>query len=348
MADRDITVWLDERWYNALIRQLEEGETLEDKLGDYLDELCNKLPQHEYESISSEIYEEAQQRQMERQAATRYSAFQITEHGETHSYEVDRGLEVLDAARLLRMYLRGERGASEFLQMLWNAQEVPAERFDELAKLRMENTGKVTGAFRMDFDRQRMEALHIMDGWKAYPMKEVSSAIYFAERKQGLDKDQRWERFLSRLEGKEVTLLSEDTPIPYLRGSRPLRPEDLSFAEEVIQNDLLLNFYVGVSFDPDAVFGTHVCTADNDDFLNIYANFDCEGNCVCDDLEVYLERANGDEEAYRYRLPDGMTEVLREKMDEYCRSTTGQTLEEMREEVLMEAQSESPESPVMM
>lgn len=343
MADRNIIVWLDDRWYQALSRQLED-ETLEDKLGDYLDELCNKLPENEYERISREIYAERQEhRQMETYA--RYTAFQVTEHGETHFYEADRGLEFLDAARLLRMYLHGERGASAFVQMVWNASEISGEKFDELAKLRLENTGKVAGVFRMDFDRQQMEALHIMDGWKAYPMKEVSSAIYFAERKQGLDKDQRWERFLSRLEGKEVTLLSEDTPIPYLRGSRPLRPEDISFAEEIIQNDLLLNFYVGVSFDPDTILGTHVCTADNDDFLNIYANFDCEGNCVCDELEVYLERANGDEEAYRYRLPDGMTEVLREKMDQYCRSTTGQTLEELRQEAMNEcmAEKDSPD-----
>lgn len=343
MPDRDITVWLDERWYKALSKRLTEGETLEDKLGDYLDELCSQLPEQEYERISSEIYAEYMQRRAEREQEIHYSGFRVTERGETHCYELDRGLEILDAARLLRMYLRGERGASAFVQMLWHAKEIPEERFDELAKLRLENTGKVSGVFRMDFDHQQMEGLHIMDGWQAYPMKEVSSAIYFAERKQGLSKEQQWERFLVRLEGKEIPLISENQVIPYLHGSRPLEKRDICFAEEVIQNDLLLNFYMEVGFDADAVFGTHVCTEENDDFLSVYANYDCESGMVCDDLEIYLERANGDEETYRYRLPKGMAETLREKMDAYCRSTTGQTLEELRQEAMDEDLAECME-----
>ena len=336
MADRDITLWLDERWYKALSKHLPEGETLEDKLGDYLDELCNQLPEHEYERISGEIYEEVQQRKAERQAETRYSAFQITEHGETHTYEMDRGLEFLDAARLLRMYLRAERGASAFIQMLWNAKEVPAERFNELAKLRMENTGKVTGVFRVDFEQQQVEALHIIDGWKAYAMKDVSTAIYFAERKQGLKKEQQWERFLSRLEGKELPCSADHQFIPYLKGSRPMEKRDISFSEEVIENDLLLNFYMNVGFDADAVFGTHVCTDENDDFLNVYANYDCENHQVCDDLEVVLQRGDGEEELYRYRLPEELKDVMREQMDNYCQGTLRKSLDDLATEVMQE------------
>ena len=36
----------------------------------------------------------------------------------------------------------------------------------------------------------------------------------------------------------------------------------------------LLQFYMPVTFDPDAVFGTHVATAENDDWLNVYAAYD--------------------------------------------------------------------------
>ena len=68
----------------ALSKQLKDGETLEDKLGDYLDELCNQLPWNVYDRISSEIFAEAQQRKAEQQVASWYAAFKVMEHGETH------------------------------------------------------------------------------------------------------------------------------------------------------------------------------------------------------------------------------------------------------------------------
>jgi len=81
----------------------------------------------------------------------------------------------------------------------------------------MENTGKVTGAFELDFDAQTMSALHIMDGWMVYPMKDVSSAVYFTDKKQNISEQECWERFLERLDGKELTAdtaesLSEQMP----------------------------------------------------------------------------------------------------------------------------------------
>lgn len=67
-------------------------------------------------------------------------------------------------------------------------------------------------------------------------------------------------------------------------------PEDISFAEDIIQNDNLLEFYMEVCFDADQMFGTNVCTTENDDWLNIYANYDLEARRVCDTLEMYLQR----------------------------------------------------------
>lgn len=49
MNSRDITLWIDERWYDALTKHL-KGKTLEEHLEDVIEEMCNKLPQQEYES----------------------------------------------------------------------------------------------------------------------------------------------------------------------------------------------------------------------------------------------------------------------------------------------------------
>ena len=68
MKSREISLWLDERWYAALSRQL-DGKTVESQLQDYLDQLLRRLPQDQYAKISAEIQEEeeaAQRRWEER------------------------------------------------------------------------------------------------------------------------------------------------------------------------------------------------------------------------------------------------------------------------------------------
>ena len=79
-------------------------------------------------------------------------------------------------------------------------------------------------------------------------------------------------------------------------------------------------------FDVDAVFGTHVCTGENDDTLNVYANYDMAAGQVCDELEVDLHWADGREESVEYRLNAVEKATLLRKMDAYCQEQTGQTL----------------------
>ncbi|MEI3349301.1 MAG: hypothetical protein V8R55_13280 [Dysosmobacter sp.] len=85
------------------------------------------------------------------------------------------------------------------------------------------------------------------------------------------------------------------------------------------------------------------CTTENDDWLNIYANYDLEARRVCDTLEMYLQRGNGDEEALMYRLSAEEQVLLLQKMDAYCQTRLGQTLEECCAGYLSEQSQELPE-----
>ena len=72
MADHvEITLWIDRRWKDAIEKHLKD-ETLQERLEDVLDELCNQLPEHEYERISAEIYAEDAARRAEEEAARTY------------------------------------------------------------------------------------------------------------------------------------------------------------------------------------------------------------------------------------------------------------------------------------
>lgn len=53
----ELVLWRDRRWKNAIEKQL-NGETLQEHLENVLDELCDQLPEREYERISHEIQSE--------------------------------------------------------------------------------------------------------------------------------------------------------------------------------------------------------------------------------------------------------------------------------------------------
>ena len=115
--------------------------------------------------------------------------------------------------------------------------------------------------------------------------------------------------------------------------------EKVTFQNEISECASLLNFYVPVTFDPDAVFGTDVTSTANDDYLNVYADFDLDTGEVCDALTVIHVRGDGSEESYRYSLDEEERAVLRTKMDSYCAEQTGMHLDEYRAQHLAEMDS---------
>ena len=110
-------------------------------------------------------------------------------------------------------------------------------------------------------------------------------------------------------------------------GSR-LALDQISFEGEIAEYDNTLNFYIPVTFDPDAVFGTRVTAPDNDDWLNVYANYDLEREKVDSALTVILMCGGGHEFEFSYPLNTEEQELLRQKMEDYCQQMTGQSLEE--------------------
>ena len=135
---------------------------------------------------------------------------------------------------------------------------------------------------------------------------------------------------MDHLSGREITSAGH------------LSVRNFSFGEEIIESDGKLNFYVQADFDVDAAFGTYVCTDQNDDWLNIYANYDIEKDCLCDELELNLCKGDGTEENWNYHLNAAEQEVLARKMEEFCQQQTGMSLHEYAQR-FREEQSAEPE-----
>lgn len=115
-----------------------------------------------------------------------------------------------------------------------------------------------------------------------------------------------------------------------------LSEKDLSFSDEIVEMDGQLNFYINTDFDVDEVFGTNVQTTENDDWLNVYANFDMEARQVCDTLDIELHRGDGAEETLSYPLNAAEKAMLYAKMDAYCREQNGISLPEYCDALLQE------------
>ena len=76
------------------------------------------------------------------------------ENGQEWYYKTTPGEELLGTARMLRKYLKDtERSTGKFISLYSQAQPITPEEYRHLIHLRMENTGKVTGVFDLDFDK---------------------------------------------------------------------------------------------------------------------------------------------------------------------------------------------------
>ena len=335
MADHvDITLWIDRRWKDAIEKHL-KGETLQEHLENVLDELCNQLPEQEYERISCAIQSEAAAQRAKKEAARTYAAYHVTERGQEWYFKTSPGEELLVACKKLRGYVAAEKGTApdKFIGMFFGGQPITAKEFDALTALRMENTGKVRGVFDLNFDKREFSAVHIMDGWQTWAMRDVSAAVYHATRSQFASSDDKWRKLLDHLSGKEITSAGH------------LSARNFSFGDEIIESDGKLNFYVQTEFDVDAAFGTFVLTDENDDWLNVYANYDIAQGKPCDTLELTLCKGDGSEESWSYQLNAAEQDVLLRRMEEYCQQQTGMSLHDYAQQFREEP--EQQQGPVM-
>lgn len=143
----------------------------------------------------------------EAEARRIFSAFRIKEGGQERLLRVDGEKEFLDAAVILRRYLRGEApGNPSCLADCYSpSHSISEEEFNAMVDLRFQNTGKVAGAFDIDIDKGEFSALHIMDGWQTFSVKHVSTAAYRAMWHKHMRESDRWELFLDALDGKEFS-----------------------------------------------------------------------------------------------------------------------------------------------
>ena len=208
MNSRDITVWLDERWYDALSSQLKKKDTtVEDELNKYLDAMIDQLPERMRERISREIWEDEQQRRQAEEAARRFSALRVTQEGRTDHLLIEgaASADVLRLSLCLRAYLLRKGNSSDgFAESLRGAEDIALEVFEEYTDELRQGTGRMVAVLDIDLDRGEFSSLDSADGWEVYAIRDVSTAAWHASRKDGLDWERRLEIFAGHLETRMI------------------------------------------------------------------------------------------------------------------------------------------------
>lgn len=143
--------------------------------------------------------------------ARQFAVFHVAENGKDTCFLIEEDLEFLQVADYLRQYIHRppEIAATRFAEMFANAERISREQFDAYVRERMENTGRVVGAFDIDFDQGHLDALNIMDGWQCFKISDVSTAANLAMNEPSVSQDEQWRVFLNHLEGKQLTYQSE-------------------------------------------------------------------------------------------------------------------------------------------
>jgi len=214
MGRRQITLWLDERWYDALSHHLGK-ERLEDKLDDYLDAMIDQLPKREYERVSREIWQELQRQADE--GPRPVSVFRITQNGQKDHLltEGSTSMDALHTALRLRTYLlRRGNSPERFAETIPAANHIAPEVFREYGDELRQGSRRMTASLDIDLDRGEFSVLDAADGWEVYAILDASTAAWHASRKVGLAWEQRQDIFAAELERKLIRCDSPEIAPP--------------------------------------------------------------------------------------------------------------------------------------
>lgn len=205
MSSKELVLWIDERWYQALNDQL-GNQTLEEYLHGVIDQMCTQLP--DYKTIQETIRQETEQARLEQEAAMRFAVFRVTENDNASFFRVKEKVDMIQAASRLRLYvrMRPESPETQYREFFNRVEPLTRAQFDSFVSERRENTGRVTGAFHINFDQGTFDSLHVTEDWQRFHIRDVTTAAYFAMKRAYTCWDQRWEIFEDRLDGKQIAI----------------------------------------------------------------------------------------------------------------------------------------------
>ncbi len=208
MSDVDVTVFYNEHRVAAMERALKNtGVILEDRLERALDSIYQELvPATEREQIEAQIVREASEEYARQQAARRFAVVHFHDVDDDFNFTTELSNKFYTMAHRYREFMKDEVGVVTLDSLARHFGEY--EPVDEVTFSILCNTmpddPRITALVDFDFESNTVSICERDDEWRTYDLKDVSTAVFKANRKSGLQMEAREAIFEESLEGKEM------------------------------------------------------------------------------------------------------------------------------------------------
>ena len=209
MADRELVLFFNVHRLDALEQQLEkQGKSIETEMTAALHALYEEnVPAAERAEVESLITKEEAEEQAQREAARKFAVIHFHEQDDDYYFTSENRKDFYSAACLYRYDIKDEVDIytlPSFAQHFGEHQMIDGLTFSVLCDA-MPNDPRITAAMVFDFENGTVSVCESSDNaWWTYALKDVSAAVYRADRKTGLNPNMRREIFDEALAGKEI------------------------------------------------------------------------------------------------------------------------------------------------
>lgn len=223
MNDEEIVLYFNEHRLRKLESYLlKDGSSVEHELQNLLNRFYEQtVPENERIEVEAQIELEREREAAEREAARRFAVVHFHEGEDDFFFTSEVRNNFYSIANLYRSTLKDEIGKNTLDSIALNnflaCEPISDMTFSVLCSA-MPNDPRITALVEFDFDRSTVSVCeNSANVWQTYSLKDVSTAMYKAERKEGLSLETRHEIFATALEGKEITFDTSEDEGPALQ-----------------------------------------------------------------------------------------------------------------------------------
>ena len=223
MTDEELVIYFNEHRLAKLESYLlKHGSSVEHELQNLLDRFYEQtVPANERMEVEAQIELEREREAAEREASRRFAVVHFHEGDDDFFFTSELRNSFYSIANLYRSTLKDEIGKYTLDSIAQSnfsgCQSINDVTFSVLCNA-MPNDPRITALVEFDFDHNTVSVCESSDNaWWTYNLKDVSAAMYKAERKEGLSLDARHEIFATALEGKEITFDEGEDESPDLQ-----------------------------------------------------------------------------------------------------------------------------------
>lgn len=210
MADYDFTIFINTYRMDALEKVLtQNGGSLENEVQKFIQNLYEQcVPEEERSMIENRVQKEREEAQAEMEAARRFAVIHIHDSADDIHFLSEIHNDFLSAARVYRMAVRSISETESILERMTKKyighQMLSPSEFSDYCDSIVSDV-RVTALIEFDLEEGVVGVCESSDNaWWYYNLKDVSNAVFRADRRADLKPQVRREIFDVYLQGKEM------------------------------------------------------------------------------------------------------------------------------------------------